>query len=61
MFLLCEVCDFKRFKTAGSFMSFLGLVPGEYSSGSKRNKQGLQKLEVPDILTEAAWHNLTHK
>ncbi len=38
MFLLCEVCDFKRFKTAGSFMSFLGLVPGEYSSGSKRNK-----------------------
>ncbi|WP_148660520.1 transposase, partial [Leptospira borgpetersenii] len=30
MFLLCEVNDFKRFKTAGSFMSFLGLVPGEY-------------------------------
>ncbi|WP_412059581.1 transposase [Leptospira interrogans] len=43
MFLLCEVCDFKRFKTAGSFMSFLGLVPGEYSSGSKRKQTGITK------------------
>ncbi|EKR34291.1 hypothetical protein LEP1GSC096_0257, partial [Leptospira interrogans serovar Hebdomadis str. R499] len=29
MFLLCEVCDFKRFKTVQVLsMSFLGLVPG---------------------------------
>ncbi|ENO70770.1 transposase, IS116/IS110/IS902 domain protein [Leptospira interrogans serovar Valbuzzi str. Valbuzzi] len=43
MFLLCEVCDFKRFKTAGSFMSFLGLVPGEYSSDSKRKQTRITK------------------
>ncbi|NUL43562.1 IS110 family transposase, partial [Leptospira interrogans serovar Copenhageni] len=47
MFLLCEVCDFKRFKTAGSFMSFLGLVPGEYSSGSKRKQTGITKTGSP--------------
>ncbi|OLY64645.1 hypothetical protein BWD11_07855 [Leptospira santarosai serovar Grippotyphosa] len=46
MFLLSEVNDFKRFKTAGSFMSFLGLVPGEYSSGSKRKQTGITKREV---------------
>ncbi|WP_228039690.1 transposase, partial [Leptospira borgpetersenii] len=56
MFLLCEVNDFKRFKTAGSFMSFLGLVPGEYSSGSKRKQTGITKTGSPRlrrILTEA--------
>ncbi len=47
MFLLCEVCDFKRFKTAGSFMSFLGLVPGEYSSGSKRKQTRITKTGSP--------------
>ncbi|EMM97136.1 transposase, IS116/IS110/IS902 family [Leptospira interrogans serovar Zanoni str. LT2156] len=60
MFLLCEVCDFKRFKTAGSFMSFLGLVPGEYSSGSKRKQTGITKTGSPRlrmILTEAAWQH----
>ncbi|EKR98474.1 transposase, IS116/IS110/IS902 family [Leptospira mayottensis 200901122] len=60
MFLLCEVCDFKRFKTAGSFMSFLGLVPGEYSSGSKREQTGITKTGSPRlrrILTEAAWQH----
>ncbi|EMJ94473.1 transposase, IS116/IS110/IS902 family, partial [Leptospira alstonii serovar Sichuan str. 79601] len=60
MFLLCEVCDFKRFKTAGSFMSFLGLVPGEYFSGSKRKQTGITKIGSPRlrrILTEAAWQH----
>ncbi|ABJ75633.1 IS110 family transposase [Leptospira borgpetersenii] len=60
MFLLCEVNDFKRFKTAGSFMSFLGLVPGEYSSGSKRKQTGITKTGSPRlrrILTEAAWQH----
>ncbi|EMM98528.1 IS110 family transposase [Leptospira noguchii] len=60
MFLLSEVNDFKRFKTAGSFMSFLGLVPGEYSSGSKRKQTGITKTGSPRlrrILTEAAWQH----
>ncbi|EPG84344.1 transposase, IS116/IS110/IS902 family [Leptospira santarosai serovar Shermani str. 1342KT] len=43
MFLLSEVNDFKRFKTAGSFMSFLGLVPGEYSSGYQKKTNGHYK------------------
>ncbi len=49
MFLLCEVCDFKRFKTAGSFMSFLELVPGKYSNGSKRKQTGITKTGNPDL------------
>ncbi|EMY25811.1 transposase [Leptospira interrogans serovar Australis str. 200703203] len=60
MFLLSEVNDFRRFKTAGSFMSFLGLVPGEYSSGSKRKQTGITKTGSPRlrrILTEAAWQH----
>jgi hypothetical protein len=31
--LVCEVGDFTRFKTAEQFMSFVGLVPSERSSG----------------------------
>ncbi|EKQ36267.1 transposase [Leptospira interrogans str. 2002000621] len=48
MFLLSEVNDFRRFKTAGSFMSFLGLVPGEYSSVRKK-QTGITKREVRDL------------
>ncbi|AVQ10430.1 Transposase, IS116/IS110/IS902 family [Leptospira santarosai] len=50
----------KRFKTAGSFMSFLELVPGEYSSASKRKQTGITKTGSPRlrrILTEAAWQH----
>ncbi|WP_032851748.1 transposase, partial [Leptospira borgpetersenii] len=46
--------------TAGSFMSFLGLVPGEYSSGSKRKQTGITKTGNPRlrrILTEATWQH----
>ncbi|OLY60913.1 IS110 family transposase [Leptospira santarosai serovar Guaricura] len=60
MFLLSEVNDFKRFKTAGSFMSFLGLVPGEYSSGPKRKQTSITKTGSPRlrrILVEAAWQH----
>ena len=31
--LVAEVCDYRRFATASSFMSWCGLVPSEYSSG----------------------------
>ncbi|EJP13379.1 hypothetical protein LEP1GSC080_2673 [Leptospira interrogans str. FPW2026] len=37
------------------------MFPENILAVPRENKQGLQKLEVPDILTEAAWHNLTHK
>jgi len=32
--LASEVCDWRRFPSAGAFMGFCGLVPSEYSSGS---------------------------
>jgi len=38
-----EIGDFKRFPTAGQFASFLGLVPGEHSSGMSRHQGGITK------------------
>lgn len=40
---VCEGGDFKRFPSAGSFMSFLGLVPREHSSGDTRRQGGITK------------------
>lgn len=41
--LLVEVGDFHRFKTAQHFASYLGLVPGEHSSGGKQIHTGITK------------------
>ena len=38
-----EIGDFKRFPTAGQFASFLGLVPGEHSSGTSRHQGAITK------------------
>jgi len=57
--LVCEIGDFKRFPTAGAFMSYIGLVPSEYSSGKKRKQGGITKTgngHIRRLLTEAAWH-----
>ena len=57
--LVCEVGDFKRFATAGHFMAFLGLVPREHSSGSRRLQGGITKTgntHLRRLLVEAAWH-----
>ena len=57
--LVCEIGDFKRFPTAAAFMSYLGLVPSEYSSGKKRIQGGITKTgngHMRKLLTEAAWH-----
>ncbi len=35
----------------------MDLFPENIPAVPKENKQGLQKLEVPDILTEAAWQH----
>lgn len=55
--LIAEVGDFHRFPVAGSFSSYLGLVPGEHSSGGKRNGCGLTKTgngHLRRLLIEAA-------
>ncbi|MEW4354039.1 IS110 family transposase [Streptococcus pneumoniae] len=41
--LVSEIGDFKRFKTAPQFASYLGLVPGEDSSGDKQTYLGITK------------------
>lgn len=36
--LASEVCDWRRFPTAGSFTAFCGLVPSEHSSGERTRR-----------------------
>jgi hypothetical protein len=57
--LLAEIGDFKRFATARELMSFLGLVPSEYSSGDQQHRGHLTKTgnrHARRLLVEAAWH-----
>lgn len=54
---LTEVGDFKRFETAQQFSSFLGLTPGEDSSGDDQNRLGITKAgnrHLRMLLIEAA-------
>lgn len=55
--LLCEIGDFSRFATAEEFSSYLGLVPGQDSSGKREKflpitKAGNSRLRL--LLVEAA-------
>jgi transposase len=57
--LVCEIGDFRRFPGAGAFMSYLGLVPSEFSSGGRRNQGRITKAgntHIRKLLTESAWH-----
>jgi transposase len=57
--LVCEVGDFRRFSSAAAFMSYLGLVPSEYSSGGKRRQGGITKTgnsHLRKLLIESSWH-----
>jgi transposase len=52
------VDDIARFKSAHLVESYLGLVPGEYSSSDKRYRLGITKAGSPQLrmlLTQAAW------
>ena len=54
---LVEIGDFKRFPTAQQFTAFLGLVPGEHSSGENQNRMGITKAgnsHLRRLLVEAA-------
>ena len=55
--LVVEIGDFERFATAEQFASYIGLVPGEDSSGQKKRigsitKEGNSRVRL--VLTEAA-------
>jgi transposase len=57
--LVCETRDFKRFPSAGAFMSYPGLVPSKFSSGKRRNQGSITKAgntHLRKLLTESAWH-----
>ena len=52
-----EVGDFSRFATAQQFASYLGLTPGECSSGDKQQYTGIPKAghsHLRKLLIEAA-------
>ena len=55
--LVAEIGDFNRFPSAEKFAAFLGLVPGEHSSGGTINRTGITKhgnRYLRRLLTEAA-------
>lgn len=57
MVILCEIGDFSRFYKAENFASFVGLVPGENSSGEKQQHLGITKAgnsHVRRVLIESA-------
>jgi transposase len=57
--VICEIGDFRRFANAKSFMSYLGLVPSENSSGGRRKQGGITKAgnrHLRTLLIEASWH-----
>lgn len=57
--LVVEICDFRRFGSAKHFMAFLGLVPSEHSSGSRRRVGSITKTgnsHLRKLLVEASWH-----
>jgi transposase len=56
--LAAEVVDWHRFATARAFMGFTGLIPSEYSSGTRTRRGSITKAGpegVRTALVEAAW------
>ncbi len=55
-----EVGDFSRFPNARSFMSYIGLVPSESSSGEAVSRGKITRTgngHVRTLLVESAWHH----
>src|ERR1017187_2988354 len=62
--LVAELGDLKRFAHPRELMSFLGLVPSEYTSGDARHLGKITKTgngHVRWILIEAGWIYLGHR
>jgi transposase len=57
--IAAETGDLRRFATATQFMSYVGLVPSEDSSGQRRRQGAITRCgnaHLRRILVEAAWH-----
>jgi transposase len=56
--VLAEACDLRRFGHPRHFMAWLGLIPAEHSSGSKRRQGSITRSGnrwARTMLIEAAW------
>lgn len=59
MTLVTELHDFRRFRNPRQLMAYLGLVPGENSSGDRTQRGGITKAgngHARRVLIESAWH-----
>ena len=59
MTLVAELQDFVRFESPRQLMAYVGLVPGEHSSGPKRRQGSITKAgnsAARRMLVEIAWH-----
>jgi len=59
MTLVAELQDFVRFANPRQLMAYVGLVPGEHSSGPKRRQGSITKAgnsAARRMLVEVAWH-----
>jgi transposase len=57
--IAAEVGDLHRFATASQFMSYVGLVPSEESTGKRRRQGAITRCgnrHLRRIIVEAAWH-----
>ena len=60
--LVAELGDLERFASAPQLMSYLGLCPGEHTSGATRKQGGITKMGngiARKAMIEAAWNNRT--
>jgi transposase len=56
--LAAEVCDWRRFGSAGTFMAFTGLTPSEHSSGERTRRGAIThagNVHLRTQLVESAW------
>jgi transposase len=61
--IAAELGDPRRFPSAPSLMAYVGLVPSEHSSGTKRAQGGITKTgnaHLRRVLIESAWHYRHH-
>lgn len=61
--IAAELGDARRFGTAPATMAYVGLVPSEHSSGTKRAQGGITKTgnaHLRRVLVESAWHYRHH-
>jgi transposase len=61
MTLVAELQDFVRFESPRQLMAYVGLVPGEHSSGAKRRQGSITKAgnsAARRMFVEVAWHYL---